>query len=80
MSLNVSQKENVSLTVILPSVKATISFLSLLRTQPGVHLQKIHDVQRDLSTQLGITVTDLDKHIREKYVDTLVDNLKDLFF
>ena len=83
MSL-VFQKENVSLTAILPSVNATISSLSLLRTQPGVHLQKIDDVLRDLSTQFGITVTDSDneyfqKHVREKYVDALVDNLKDRF-
>ena len=71
----VFQKENVSLTAILPSVNPTISPLSLLRTQPGVYLDL-----RDLSTQFGITVTDSDneyfqKHVREKYVDMLVDIL-----
>ena len=83
MSL-VFQKENVSLTAILPRVNATISSLSLLGTQPGVHLQKIDDVLRDLSTQFGITVIDSDneyfqKPVREKYVDTLFDNLKDRY-
>lgn len=78
MSL-VFQKENVSLTAILPSFNATVSSLSLLRTQPGVHLQKVDDVLRHLSTQFGITVTDSDKeyfqkHVREKYVDALVYN------
>ena len=42
------QKENVSLTAILPSVNATISSLNLLKNQPGPNLQKVDDV-------LGVT-------------------------
>ena len=80
----VFQKENVSLTAILPSVNATIASLNLLRSQPGLHLQKIDEVLVDLTTQFGIIVTESDKkyfqeHVREKYVDALVDNLKIVF-
>ena len=80
----VFQKENVSLTAILPSVNATIASLNLLRSQPGLHLQKIDDVLVGLTTQFGIIVTESDKkyfqeHVREKYVDALVDNRKNRF-
>ena len=58
----VFQKENVSLTAILPNVNATIASLNLL-SQPGIHLQRLDEILVDLSSQFGITVNESDKKI-----------------
>ena len=73
----VFQKENVSLTAILPDVNATIASLNLLK----VNLVSTYEVLVDLSSQFGITVNltkkSFQENVREKYTDALVSNLTD---
>ena len=73
------------LTAILPNVNATIASLNLLKTQPGLCLQKLDDILTDLASQFGLAFNDSDKksfqeNVREKYTNAfLVGNLNNRF-
>ena len=80
----VFQKENVPLTAILPNVNATIASSNLLKTQPGLYLQKLDDITTELASQFGLAFEDSNKksfqeNVREKYIDALVGNLNNRF-